>query len=296
MQHESMHMIQHTGRLHGRDDGSSSQVMGPGQAAPGEQRGAASHVVDVGTLPRAMYLLRLLATAGRRGLGLTELAQRAQLPHPTVHRLLQQLGKEGMVSQIDSTRRYRLGRMAFELGLAAAAMYDLRDACRQPLRSLAETVGDTVYLTVRSGLEGVCEDRYEGPSPIRVITLEIGSRRPLGLGAGGLAILSFLPDDEREHVLDAVIRHLTAVGMVEASTLRHSVEECRARGYAFIRNRVTPGVSAVGVPLFNSLDRPIAAISIAAVNQRMTRTLVPQLAEMLSVKAREIRSTLLAQA
>src|SRR5690606_4011255 len=119
-----------------------------------------------------------------------------------------------MVSQIESTRRYRLGRMAFELGLAASSMYDLRDACRAPLRALAETVGDTVYLTVRSGLEGVCEDRYEGPSPVRVITLEIGSRRPLGQGAGGLAILSFLPDGERDQVIDAVVKRVTTEGVM----------------------------------------------------------------------------------
>lgn len=249
-------------------------------------------VTDVGTLARAMHLLRLLATAGRRGLGLTELAQRTGLPHPSVHRLLQHLMAERMVSQTETTRRYRLGRMAFELGLAAASMYDLRDACREPLRDLAEHVGDTVYLTVRSGLEGVCEDRYEGPSPIRVVTLDIGSRRPLGQGAGGLAILSFLPDGERESTLEAVVELLANKGIAAGSNLHHDVAECRANGFAWIQDRVSLGVSAVGVPLFNSLDQPIAAISIAAVNSRMTSAMVPALAETLHVKAREIRSVL----
>jgi len=209
-----------------------------------------------------------------------------------VHRLLQHLIAERMVVQTEATRRYRLGRMAFELGLAAASMYDLRDACRQPLRELAEQVGDTVYLTVRSGLEGVCEDRYEGPSPIRVVTLDIGSRRPLGQGAGGLAILAFLPEAEREPVLEAVVQRLETKGIAESARLRRDVAECRAKGYAWIQDRVSLGVSAVGVPLFDSLDQPIAAISIAAVNSRMTPGMVPTLAETLHVKAREIRNLL----
>jgi len=247
---------------------------------------------EVGTLPRAMHLLRLLATAGRRGLGLTELAQATGLPHPTAHRLLRQLIDERMASQNESTRRYRLGRMAFELGLAATAMYDLRDACGGPLRELAQRVGDTVYLTVRSGLESVCEDRYEGPSPIRVLTLDIGSRRPLGQGAGGLAILSFLPDEERDQVLEAVVLRMTTESVMAGTVLRQAVAQCRRRGYAWIRDRVTEGVSAVGVPLFDSLGHPVAAISVAAVNSRMSANLVPALAETLQAKAREIRTRL----
>jgi len=61
------------------------------------------------------------------------------------------------------------------------------------LRAFAEEVGDTVYLVVRSGMEAVCLERIEGPSPVRVLTLDSGSRRPLGLGAGGLAILPRYP-------------------------------------------------------------------------------------------------------
>lgn len=247
---------------------------------------------EVGTLTRGMHLLRLLATAGRRGLGLTELAQATALPHSSVHRLLHQLMAERMVQQRESNRRYTLGRMAFELGLAAAAMYDLRDACRQPLRDLAERVGDTVYLTVRSGWESVCEDRYEGPSPIRVLTLDIGSRRPLGQGAGGLAILAYLPEDEREDAMAELGRRYTDDPRLSAQALQPAVQQCRQRGYAWIRDRVNLGVSAVGVPLFDSLDRPIAAISVAAVNSRLAGDLVPALAETLQAKAREVRGRL----
>lgn len=43
-------------------------------------------------------------------------------------------------------------------------------------RLQAETQ-DTCYLTLRSGFDAVCLDRREGLSPIRVLTLDVGSRR-----------------------------------------------------------------------------------------------------------------------
>lgn len=124
-------------------------------------------VVDAGSLERALHIVRLLATFGGRGAGLTDLARKSELPHPTVQRLMAQK----LVRQLPANRRYALGPLAFELGLAAAQQFDVREACRPSLMRVAQGVGDTAYLVVRSGFEAVCIDRQEGPSPVRVFTL-----------------------------------------------------------------------------------------------------------------------------
>jgi DNA-binding IclR family transcriptional regulator len=187
--------------------------------------------------------------------------------------------------QREGTKSYALGPLAFELGLAAAASYDLREQCQSGMRQLAEELGDTVYLSVRSGTESVCQAREEGPSPIRVNTLSIGSRRPLGLGAGGLAILSHLPFPEFEDVMAHILPRVQTDADLDERTLRAAVAETRRKGYAFIRNRVTLGVTAIGVPIFDSLDRPIAAISIAAIDERMRADRIPTLAASLQQQA-----------
>lgn len=247
---------------------------------------------EPGVIERSVQLLKLMATSGRRGLALTELAKATGLAHSTVHRLLQQLIQERLAVQRETGKRYSLGPLAFELGLAAAASFDLREHCRSAMQHLAETLGDTVYLTVRSGIESVCQAREEGPSPIRVNTLSIGSRRPLGLGAGGLAILSHLPGQEFEEVMTLVIPCVQEEAQLSESDLRQAVEATRRQGYSFIRNRVTLGVTAVGVPIFDSLDRPIAAISIAAIDERMRPDRLSLLAMNLQQQSREIARTL----
>lgn len=247
---------------------------------------------DAGSIERATLLVRILATGGGRGLGLTDLARLAELPHPTVHRLLRRLLVLRMVRQLASTRRYALGPLAFELGLAAAQQFDIRAPCRPSLDRVALEVGDTTYLVVRSGLEAVCIDRQEGPSPIRVFTLEVGSRRPLGLGAGGLAILSALQDGEREDVIGLVAGRVLEQGKLTEDELRASIDSCRSQGHSFIRNRVTPGVSAVGVAITDALGQAVGSISVAAVDARMSPQRVNTVARVLRREAAVIQRIL----
>ena len=52
------------------------------------------------------------------------------------------------------------------------------------LERLAHRTQDTVYLVARVGDEIVCLDAREGSFPIKALTLNVGDRRPLGIGAG----------------------------------------------------------------------------------------------------------------
>jgi len=239
------------------------------------------------SIGRALLLIRLLATAGARGLALSDLARATDFPHATVHRMLRRLIIERMVRQLTPTRRYTLGVLAFELGLAASPQFDMRAQCRRALAALVERVDDTVYLIGRSGFEAVCLDRFEGQSPIRVLEIEVGSRRPLGLGAGGLAILSALSEEDIRAVI-ARVAHDPWFPTRNTEQIIAAALEARRRGYATVRDRVTAGVSAVGVPIKNSLGSPIAAVTVAAIHARMPQARMTRLAQELRQTAAEI--------
>jgi DNA-binding IclR family transcriptional regulator len=247
---------------------------------------------DPGTIERTMEMLRLLATAGRYGLALTQISEAAKLPNSTTHRLLHRLIAERMVVQLESNKRYVLGPLTFELGLAASKIYDLREPCRAVLTRLAEEIEDMVYLTVRSGNESVCEGRYEGPSAIRVVTLEVGSRRPLGLGAGGLAMIAAMPKEEADQTIAYVARRHPENKALHQDTLRKAIADCHRRGYSYIKSQVTLGTSAVGVAILDTLSNPIAAVSVAAVDSRMSRARVDALGKRLQLTAAHIRECL----
>jgi DNA-binding IclR family transcriptional regulator len=250
---------------------------------------------DAGSLKRGVLLLKLLATAGPRGLPLTELSARAQLPHPSVHRVLKQLSAERLVDQHPELKRYRLGPLAFELGMAGSTMYDIRDLCYPSMDSLAKATEDTVYLVIRSGFEAVCLHRHEGSFPIRTLVLEVGSRRPLGVGAGGLAILAAIDDDERAEVIARVAPGLYPFGKLDARGVAEACLRTRERGISVIQDKINLGVSAVGHPFRDSLGQVIGALSVAALSQRMTRSRIRQIGGLLHDACADVEKRLRGQ-
>lgn len=249
-------------------------------------------LAHAGPLARGAALLRLLATAGRRGAALSALAQTTGLAPSTTHRLLVQLVAERLAMQLDDSRRYAIGPMAYELGLAAAQQFDIRGLCRPAIERLALDAGETVYLVMRSGDEAVCIDLVEGPSPVRVSTLQIGSRRPLGVGAGGLAVLAGLPEDEADRILARVAERIALEWQFPAVQLRRSVQDTRRRGQAMIRNRITPGVTALGQAVCDSLGHVLGAVSVAGVNARMTESRLLALQGLVATASRSIEQAL----
>ncbi len=252
-------------------------------------------VSDAGSLKRGVLLLKLLATSGPRGLPLTEIAARTALPHPSVHRVLQQLIAERLVDQHPELRRYRLGPLAFELGMAGSTMHDIRDLCDPPMDGLAQATEDTIYLVVRSGFDAVCMHRREGSFPIRTLVLEVGSRRPLGVGAGGLAILAAIGQEERQEIIERVGSNLAPFGNLTAKALQEACRQTQERGAALIQNNINLGVTAVGHPFRDAMGQAIGALSVAALSQRMTAARLRQITAQLHTACADVEHRLRAQ-
>lgn len=247
---------------------------------------------EAGSLKRGVAILKILATAGPRGLALTEIASRAGMPHPSAHRVLQQLGVERLVDRHDELKRYRLGPLAFELGLAGSTMYDIRDLCAPSMDALARDTEDTIYLVVRSGFDAVCLHRHEGSFPIRTLVLDVGSRRPLGVGAGGLAILAALNDAEREEVLERVEPFLSQFGQLTAKAVAEACVEARQRGAAVIDGTISLGVTAVGYSFRDTMGQTVGALSVAALSQRMTTQKIDEIAQRLRAECAAVEMRL----
>ncbi|HEX2548115.1 MAG TPA: IclR family transcriptional regulator [Ramlibacter sp.] len=228
-------------------------------------RASGSQVVQ-----RVALLMRLVAAGQRSGLRLADLHRAADLERPTAHRLLQALVAERLLRQDGESRRYFLGPAMYEMGLAASPQLALRDICHPHLERIAQMTGDTVFLTERSGLDGVCTDRAEGKAPIKAYVLEVGKRRPLVVGGGATAILSAMDDIELDRVCRANLeRTLKRFPRYSEAVLRRSIARARARGYVLSKVLELPDVRTVAVPIREPGGAPVAAISVSSVATRM---------------------------
>ncbi|MDB5770930.1 MAG: Transcriptional regulator, IclR family [Burkholderia sp.] len=221
-------------------------------------------------IARAAALLRELAVGVRDGHRLLDLAQRLGLERPTVHRILQGLVQEGLVIQDPRTRAYRLGALTYELGLAAAPSTNLVDGCSDALTELARLTGDTVFLTARSDADVVCLDRREGSFPIKAMILDVGQRRPLGVGASSIAILSALDHDQCAGLLTRNAQRLAAQGEPGSAELLRMVHNARDKGYALKDPPGMPEIRSIGVPITSARGKPLCAISVSTLTDRIT--------------------------
>ncbi|GAA5236691.1 IclR family transcriptional regulator [Verticiella sediminum] len=229
--------------------------------APGDEpRGTQS-------IGRAVTLLRAIASRGRRGIRIDELVGMSGLPKTTCVRVLGRLCREGLVARDGHTNKFYLGRLLYELGLLAQPRYRLGEACEPVLRRLAEHTRDTVYLSERSGFEAVCIACCVGDYPIKAVPLDVGVRRPLGVGVGGVAILAALDPREASQVVGGIGRRYTGFdGLTAARVLRH-VRESVSIGYATGPSPGAPGALSVGVPFPPVLAS--ASITVTALSNRM---------------------------
>lgn len=219
------------------------------------------------TLRRGLALLRLLGQHHEEGLRATEVAQATGLERATAHRLLATLVEEGFAERDPQTRRVRLGLEALRLGLTSLRRSPLIDACRPVMQRISRLSGDTTFLIVRQGDHSVCMHREEGPYPVRVFTTEVGSALPMGIGAGGLALLSTLPDEEVQAYLTRHAAAFRRAGLMPAQILR-AVARTRSQGFAETRGEITEGVCGVGA-VIPSRNGPFAAVSIGAIESRL---------------------------
>jgi DNA-binding IclR family transcriptional regulator len=192
-------------------------------------------------------LLRILGAAPDGGERVTQLAQQVGLSQPTTHRLLRSLMDEGMVEQDARTKRYRLSLEFFALAANAGNTGNLRDLVRPSMLRLSASLGDSLFLLARSGFDAICLDRSEGPYPIRTFTGDIGGRVALGVGQGSLAILAFLPEEERETVIRYNLPRLKDFHLYDEVFLRSEVESVRRLGYAARNTGVLEGMAGLGM-------------------------------------------------
>jgi DNA-binding IclR family transcriptional regulator len=248
-------------------------------------------VAAVKTIDRAARLLSALARDGTQGTMLSELARRTGLGKGTVHRLLGALSDVGYVSQDAASRRYRLG-VGLEL-LSGTARHGRVAALASPLlERIAGVTADTAFASVRDGLAAVCVGREVGSFPIRTLSLDVGNRRPLGVGSGSLALLAFLPNAEIDKVISGNQRWLAEYPKFTAGDLWTAIAETRRYGFSFNDGRVVQGMNAVGVPVLDTNGRPIAALSVAAIAERLRGDRIIEVASLLQREAAELAAVL----
>lgn len=215
--------------------------------------------VGPGTLTKANAIVLALEIHGE--LNPRQIAELVHEPLSSTYRLVQSLVA---IEWIEAGRRrgaFRLGMYFLRVGGRFEDSVDVRRLAFEPLRDLRTETGMTTFLCERRDTRAVCVERFDGMQ-VRSMPLQIGDALPLFVGAASLAILSFLPNGERQALLNLLAAQTPSAhsGVAELAAV---VESTRQRGYASTDNEVTTGIADLAAPVFNHRGELVASVSIS---------------------------------
>ena len=217
---------------------------------------------------RAIAVLRLVGSAPEPGLRLRDISEALDLHKTSTSRMLATLMNLGVVER-DRNRCYRVSddfRASFGTPLTTTR---LRQAARPALGMLSERLEDVAFLSVPAGLDSLCVSRHIGTYPIQALSLNVGGRRPLGVGAGSLALLAFAPDGEREDLIE-MQRDRLGNYRCTVEEIAAAVEVARDQGFTDLPGFVVQGMTGMGIPLRDPSGVVVGALSVAAITDRLT--------------------------
>ncbi|MEV8504997.1 IclR family transcriptional regulator [Actinoplanes sp. NPDC051475] len=198
----------------------------------------------------------------------TELAAATGEPLSSIYRLLRSLNGIGWLDKGIRRGGYRLGLHFLTVGAALEDSIDIREAALPSLRRLVAETGATSFLCIRRAGRAVCVERIEGTA-VRSLALELGNSLPLYSGAAPRALLAYLPVAEQLTVLrDSVPLPGDPVAPSPAAILADA-ELSRSAGYTVSDEDVTPGIAALGAPVFDHAGDLAAAISISGLQAQV---------------------------
>ncbi|MBE7417396.1 MAG: IclR family transcriptional regulator [Ideonella sp.] len=234
----------------------------------------------VKSISRAMRLLKILAGKPREGVMLVEIAKEAELGNTTTHRLLAALVEAGFAFQDPATRRYRLGSAAVLLGRQAHT-HSVALTAQVFVERVATSTEDTAFVSVPEGRFSVCVARALGAFPIRSLALDVGGRRPLGVGAGSLAMLAAMTDERIDRVMEWNAGNYADFPSFDERTIRRMVDRTRREGFALNEGQVVKGMSAIGIAVLDDQGLPVAALSVSAISERLSGSRLKSVAKLL---------------
>jgi IclR family transcriptional regulator, KDG regulon repressor len=210
----------------------------------------------VQSIDRAFAILRRLASGA---IGVTELAERVDLPKSTVSRLLSTLEAIGAVEQTTPGGPYRIGPAMVEMVNAVRPSRNLLDAAHPHLLELTQRTEEASGLGVLLGSEVHYIDQVESRNPVQVRDWT-GTRVPLHAVPSGLVLLAYSTEEYQRAYLARDLVAFTHRTVTDSSRIAERLQRIRADGFAWVHEEFSDGINSVAAPIFDTVGAVIGAV------------------------------------
>lgn len=193
-------------------------------------------------------------------LSVSEIARRADLPVTTAHRLVNELVDTRLLER-SGPRGIHVGVRLWELSARASGVIRLRDAALPFMEDLHAVVRQHTQLGVLDGDEVLGIERLSTPGSI-INATHVAGRLPAHACSGGLVLLAYAPEAQREALLARGLERYTANTVTDTRRLRDIFATIRSQGH-FVADAMTiPDAIGASAPVFDANGHVVAALTI----------------------------------
>lgn len=229
-----------------------------------------TNIMQFNAIEKAMEIL-LAFTPYNQEMGTVEISKKLGFHKATVSRILLILMRYGFLQQNPRTKKFMLGSSIANLGWVINQFLNtnLVHIAKSYIDDLRSTLKETIVLEVLAGNSTVMVYIAEGPQPVRIAGT-LGDRLPIHAAAGAKAILAFSPPEVRDSLLNGQMPRFTPNTITDPEMFQRQLQDVRRQGFSFDNEEIDVGINAVGAPLFNYKEKPVAAIVVAGPSPRVT--------------------------
>jgi DNA-binding IclR family transcriptional regulator len=200
-----------------------------------------------------------------------DIARALGIPRASLTALLGDLLELGYLTVDPHTRLYALGAEVLTLSSAYLRNLNIVRIGAPVLRDMFNDIREVTSLVITkdTAVLKVCE--YAAPDPL-AFHIQVGESGPMHASAGGKAILAHLSLPVRDELLSRMdFRAFTEKTITSKSTLLKELKAIRSGDVAYCREEHHKGMISAALPVFNSGDQVVAAITVTTPSVRFTR-------------------------
>lgn len=212
----------------------------------------------VQSIERAFAVLRALAVGPS---GVTDLAEKVDLPKSTISRILSALEDEGAVAQVETGGVYQLGPSLADLAGASAPGRNLVAAARPFLLDLTELTSETSGISVVDHDNVYYLDHVEADLDVQVRDWT-GETAPLHAVPSGIVLLAHASSKYLSDYLAKPLAKTNAATQTDPKAIRARCSQAVADGYAWVFEEFADGINSVAAVVMGAKGTPEAALHI----------------------------------
>lgn len=216
---------------------------------------------SVQSIERAFSILEIIA-GHVGGIGVSKIASDAGLPKSTVSRLLATLEGIGAVERFPNSTDFRLGAKVISMTFQVPYPRHLTVLARPYLEQLAETTGEGLHLCVPDGDKVRYVDQIKSRHTVQVVRDWTGIALPIHIISAGKLFLSGWDPAVLDEYLTRPLEQFTEKTVTDPEALRQQLLEIHNQGVAWVVDEFEIGMSAVGAPIYDEMERIIAAVIV----------------------------------